>query len=178
MKKKLEAGVYEPSNASYRSKWFPVAKKDGKSLRPVHSLEPLNRVTIQHSGVPPIPDHLAETFGGRACGGILDLFVGYDNRPIAESSRDMTTFQSPFGLLRLTTLPMGWSNSVPIFHDDVTYILRDENPEYTIPYIDDVPVKGPKTRYERPDGSYETIAENPGIRRFVKEHFETLNRLC
>ena len=127
---------------------------------------------------PPIPDHLAETFGGRACGGILDLFVGYDNRPIAESSRDMTTFQSPFGLLRLTTLPMGWSNSVPIFHDDVTYILRDENPEYTIPYIDDVPVKGPKTRYERPDGSYETIAENPGIRRFVKEHFETLNRLC
>lgn len=139
IKKKIAAGVYEPSNATYRSRWFPIAKKDGKSLRPVHSLEPLNAITIQHSGVPPIPNHLTEKFAGRACGGILDLYVGYDNRPLAESSNDMTTFQSPFGLLRLTTLPMGWTNSVPIFHDDVTHILPDEIPDYTIPYIDDVP---------------------------------------
>jgi len=27
------------------------------------------------------------------------------------------------------------SNSVPIFHEDVTYILKDEIPEYTEPYI-------------------------------------------
>ena len=91
---KINAGVYEPSNSSYRSRWFCVKKADGR-LRPVHALEALNRVTIQHSGVTPTPDHLAETFGGRACGGILDLFVGYDNRPLAESSRDMTTFQTP-----------------------------------------------------------------------------------
>jgi hypothetical protein len=39
---KMEAGVYESSNASYRSKWFCVLKKDGKSLRIVHSLEELN----------------------------------------------------------------------------------------------------------------------------------------
>lgn len=175
IKKKIQAGVYEPSNATYRSKWFPVSKKDGKSLRPVHSLEPLNTITIQHSGIPPIPDYLAESFAGRACGGILDLYVGYDNRPLAESSRDMTTFQSLFGLLRLTTLPMGWTNSVPIFHDDVTYILRDENPDVTIPYIDDVPVRGPATRYETPNGDCERIPENPGIRRFVCEHFDNLN---
>jgi hypothetical protein len=90
----------------------------------------------------------------------------------------MTTFQSPFGLLRLTTLPMGWTNAVPIFHDDVTYILRAENPDVTIPYIDDVPIKGPAFQYPLADGSYETIPENPGIRRFVKEHFLNVNRLC
>ena len=140
IKKKIAAGVYEPSNATYRSKWFPVSKKDGKALRPVHSLEPLNAITIQHSGVTPMPDHLTETFTSRACGGILDLYVGYDNCPLAESSRDMTTFQSPSRLLLLTTLPMGWTNAVPIFHEDVTYVLRDEIPQYTIPYIDDVPV--------------------------------------
>ena len=105
----------------------------------VHSLEPLNAVTIQHSGVPPYVDHLAEQFAGRPCGGILDLFVGYDERGLAETSRDLTTFQTPFGALRLVTLPMGWTNSVPIFHDDVTHILQEEIPEYTIPYIDDVP---------------------------------------
>jgi len=177
VRKKIAAGVYEPSNSSYRSRWFCVLKKGGTNLRPVHSLEPLNRVTIQHSGVPPIPEYLAEQFGGRACGGMLDLYVGYDERLIAESSRDYTTFQTPFGALRLVTLPMGWTNSVPIFHDDVTFILQDEIPHYTVPYIDDVPVKGPKSRYMLADGSYETIAENPGIRRFVWEHFQSLNRI-
>ncbi|OBZ73903.1 hypothetical protein A0H81_06079 [Grifola frondosa] len=141
IRKKIEAGVYEPSNSSYRSRWFCVLKKDGKALRLVHSLEPLNAVTIQHSGVPPIPEHIAEKFGNRACGGMLDLYVGYDEREIAESSRDLTSFQTPYGALRLVTLPMGWTNAVPIFHDDVTYILQPEIPHITIPYIDDVPVR-------------------------------------
>ncbi|KAF7777764.1 hypothetical protein Agabi119p4_3836 [Agaricus bisporus var. burnettii] len=177
IRRKIDAGVYEPSNSSYRSKWFCVIKKDGKSLRIVHSLEPLNEVTIAHSGLPPATEELAMHFAGRACNGILDLYVGYDERLLAESSRDLTTFQTPFGALRLVTLPMGWTNSVPIFHDDVTYILRDEIPEYTMPYIDDVPIRGPKTRYEQKDGSYEVLKGNPGIRRFVYEHMNNTNRI-
>ncbi|KAF8955510.1 hypothetical protein BDZ97DRAFT_1663886, partial [Flammula alnicola] len=39
-----------------------------------------------------------------ACGGMFDLFVGYDERLLAESSRDLTTFQTPFGAMRLVTL--------------------------------------------------------------------------
>ena len=152
-------------------------KKDGKSLRLVHSLEPLNAVTIQHSGVPPIPEQLAEQFAGRPCLALLDLYVGYDEREIAESSRDYTTFQTPFGAHRLVTLPMGWSNSVPIFHDDVTFILQDEIPKFTVPYIDDVPVKGPETDYRLKDGSYETHPDNPGIRRFVWEHVLVVLRI-
>ena len=177
IKTKIAAGVYEPSNSSYRSRWFCVLKKDGKSLRIVHSLEPLNKVTIRHSGVTPIPDHLAEQFAGRSCGAMLDLYVGYDERLLAESSRDYTTFQTPYGSHRLVTLPMGWTNSVPIFHDDVTHILQPEIPHVTIPYIDDVPLKGPPTRYVQADGTYEAIVENPGIRRFVWEHFQNLNRV-
>lgn len=173
---KIKSGVYEPSNSSYRSRWFTVLKKNGK-LRIVHSLEPLNAVTIAHSGLPPATEDLAECFAGRACGGILDLFVGYDERMLAEVSRDLTTFQTPFGAMRLVTLPMGWTNSVPIFHEDVTAILRDEIPEHTIPYIDDIPIAGPKTRYELEGGGYETIKENPGMRRFVWEHFQNVNRI-
>lgn len=176
VQKKIEVGVYEPSNASYRSRWFTVAKKDGKNLRIVHSLEPLNAVTIAHSGVPPATEELASKFAGRACGGMLDLYVGYDERLLDEGSRDYTTFQTPFGALRLVTLPMGWTNSVPIFHDDVTEILKPEIPEYTIPYIDDVPIKGPSTRYEIGE-TYETITDNPGIRRFVWEHMNNVNRI-
>lgn len=175
IKRKIDAGVYEPSNSSYRSRWFCVVKKDGKSLRLVHSLEPLNKVTIAHSGLPPATEELATHFSGRACSGILDLYVGYDERQLAESSRDLTTFQTPFGALRLVTLPMGWTNSVPIFHDDVTYILSEEIPEVTVPYIDDVPIRGPLTRYELPGGGYEVLKENPNIRRFVWEHMNNVN---
>ncbi len=78
IKQKIDSGVYEPSNSSYRSRWFCVLKKDGKSLRLVHSLEPLNAVTIQQSGVTPIPKHLAEKFGGRTCGAMFPLYVGSD----------------------------------------------------------------------------------------------------
>jgi Integrase zinc binding domain/RNase H-like domain found in reverse transcriptase len=177
IKTKEAAGVYEPSNSSYRSRWFCVIKKDGKSLRLVHSLEPLNAVTIAHSGLPPATEDLAERFAGRACGGMFDLYVGYDERKLAPESRDLTTFQTPFGARRLVTLPMGWTNSVPIFHDDVTHILQDEVPEFTEPYIDDVGVKGPKTRYELPDGTQERIPENKGIRRFVWEHIQNVNRI-
>jgi hypothetical protein len=177
VKDKIDAGVFEPSNSSYRSRWFCVVKKDGKSLRIVQSLEPLNEVTIAHSGVPPFTEQLAEQFAGRACNSILDLYVGYDARAIAPSSRDLTTFQTPYGAMRLTTLPMGWTNSVPIFHDDVCFILQEEIPHVTIPYIDDVPVRGPASRYIQENGEPETIPGNPGIRRFVWEHFQDLNRI-
>jgi Integrase zinc binding domain/RNase H-like domain found in reverse transcriptase len=177
IKRKIEAGVYEPSNSSYRSKWFCVLKKDGKSLRLVHSLEPLNQVTIAHSGLPPATEELADEFAGRSCGGMFDLYVGYDERMLHKDSRDYTTFQTPYGAMRLVTLPMGWTNSVPIFHDDVTHILKEEIPHITKPYIDDVPVKGPKSRYELPDGKYELISTNSGIRRFVWEHLENVCRI-
>ena len=72
---------------------------------------------------------------------------------------------------------MGWTNSVPIFHDDVTYILQPEIPDVTVPFIDDVPIKGLVSKYGDGDGTYETIPENAGIKCFVWEHFQNLNRV-
>ena len=93
---KLAAGVYEPSNSAYRSRWFTVMKKGSKSFCIVHSLEPLNAVTIAQSGVTPYTEQIADHFAGRACAGVLDLYVGYDERELDEASRDYTTFQTPF----------------------------------------------------------------------------------
>ncbi len=67
-----------------------------KSLRIVHSLEPLNAVTIAHSRLTPVTDDLAVKFAGRACGGMFDLYVGYDERLLSEESRDLTMFQMPY----------------------------------------------------------------------------------
>ena len=61
-------------------------------------------------------------------------------------------------------------------HADVTFILKDEMSNPAFPYIDDVPIKGPKTRYET-EGGYETIPGNTDIRRFIWEHLEDVNRI-
>jgi hypothetical protein len=70
---------------------------------------------------------------------------------------------------------MGWT--VPIFHDDVAYILQPKIPHVTQPYIDDVLVKGPSTRYIKDNREPETIPKNSGIQQFVWEHFQDLNHI-
>ena len=48
IRRKIEAGVFEPSNSSYQSWWFTVLKKDSTLIQIVQSLKPLNAVTIAH----------------------------------------------------------------------------------------------------------------------------------
>lgn len=177
LKEKLASGVMEPSNATYRSRWFWVLKKDKKSLRLVYDLQPLNAVSIKDSAVPPIVEPYAESFGGYSCYSVFDLFVGFDQRLLHPDSQDLTTFQTPLGTLRLTQIPMGYTNSQQIQHGDLTFILQDKMPHITEPFVDDVPIKGPKTRYELPGSGYETIPENPGVRRFFWEHINNCARI-
>ena len=84
-----------------------MLKKDEKLLQIVQSLEPLNKVTIVHSGVPPFTDQLAKQFAGCVCNSMMDLYVGYNKCVLAPSSQDLTTFQTPYGAMHLTMLPMG-----------------------------------------------------------------------
>src|SRR6266702_1413490 len=72
---------------------------------------------------------------------------------------------------------MGWTNSVLIFHDNVTHILQLKIPHITVPYIDDIPIKGPTTHYILPKSDFETIPKNPSICCFVWEHFQGLNHI-
>jgi len=175
-KDKFAAGVYEHSDASYRSRWFCVKKKSG-ALRLVHDLQPLNAVTIRNSGVPPLTDQVIEAMAGHACYTMLDLFVGYDHRTLDIASRDLTTIQSPIGAVRLTRLPQGWTNAGAIFHDDVTFILEAEIPQIAWPFMDDCSIKGPATRFETQDGGFETIPDNSGIRKFVWSHLNDVHRI-
>ena len=119
----------------------------------------------------------AESFGGRTIYAMFDLFVGFDHRHLHLDSRDYTTFSSPIGNLRLTRLPQGFTNSVQVQQGDVSFILQPEIPEYTAPFVDDIPIKGPKSYYKDSQGNYETIERNSGIRRFVWEHITNVHRI-
>jgi len=176
LKEKIDAGVYEPSQSSYRSRWFCVPKKNGK-LRIVHDLQLLNSITIRDAGLPPIVDDFVEPFAGRQCYTVFDLFWGFDGRKIHPESRDLTAFYTPLGLLRITSLPMGFTNSPAEFQKCMTFILQHEIPEKANIFIDDLPIKGPSTQYLGEDGQPETLPENPGIRRFIWEHANDVHRI-
>ena len=83
-------------------------------LQLMHDLQPLNAVTIWDSLVPPFIEHLAELFGRYTVYGMMDLFARYDQCLLHVDSQDMTTFNSPLGPHRLTTLPIGHTNTVQI----------------------------------------------------------------
>jgi hypothetical protein len=134
-------------------------------------------VTIQDASTPPFVEQLAESVAGYVVYGMMDLFAGYDQRPLHVESQDMTTFSSPLRPQWLTTLLMGYTNAVQIYQADMSFILQEEIPHYTMPFIDDLPVKSGTTRYQDGYGSYETIQENSGICRFIREHLIIVNRI-
>lgn len=177
LKAKIDAGVYEPSNSGYRSRWFCVLKKDGKSLRIVHNLQHLNSLTIKDAGVTPPPEEFAEGCSGFTVLSMFDLFSSYDLQLLDESSRDMTTFQTPIGSLRNVGLPMGWTNAVATQQGNLVHILRPEMPDKAAPFIDDVVTTGPRSFYKDKEGNYETIPGNPKIIKFIWEAAETIHRV-
>jgi hypothetical protein len=88
---------------------------------------------------------------------VFDLFWGFDARRVHPESRDLTAFATPLGLLRLTCMPMGYTNSPAEFQKCMVFILRDEIPTVANIFIDDLPIKGPTTIYPDENGNTETL---------------------
>jgi reverse transcriptase-like protein len=168
-KDKFVAGVYKHLDAFYHSRWFCIKKKSG-ALHFVHDFQPLNAVTIHNSGILSLADQLIESMAGHTCYTMLDLFVGYDHHTLDISSHNLTTIQSPIGIVRLTCLPQGWTNVGAIFHKDITFILEPEISHMAWPYMDDCSIKGLATCYETANGGYNTILENPSIHTFIWQY--------
>ena len=129
----------------------------------------INKRSIRDANLPPSVDEFSEEFAGCQMASMIDFFSGYDQIELDVRSRDLTGFQTPIGLLRMTTLPQGATNSVAQFVRIVTKILEDLIPEDCLPFLDDIGVKGPLTSYE----GREVL---PGIRQYVMEHIQSLDR--
>jgi len=69
---------------------------------------------------------------------------------------------------------MGCTSTVQIYQTDMSFILQEEISDYTYPFINDLPIKGVVECYECPDGTYETIPDNPGICHFIWEHLQNM----
>ena len=162
-KDKVKMGILEPSNAPYLNWVFTVAKKNG-SLRFIQDLQPINKVTIQNSGVGPMVDSFAEAFAGHAIYSMGDLFSGYYQFQLALDSRDITAMRTMIGLVRMCTLPQGATNSVAHMMNAMNTVLADYIPELTKLFLDDVPIKG---CYKEEKNE---ALDQHGCHYFVKKH--------
>ncbi len=69
------------------------------------------------------------------------------------------------GLLRLTQLPQGHTNSIAEFQWCMQHMIGPMYPERAEVFIDDCAIKGPRSRYNE-----NTILGNAQIRVFVWEY--------
>ncbi|KAI6146853.1 hypothetical protein BKA82DRAFT_159863, partial [Pisolithus tinctorius] len=117
--------------------------------------------------------HLTESFAGYGVYVTMDLYSGYDQHMLhIDSCCESKCGKAPHWL---TTLPQGHVNAVHIYQGDTTFVLQDEIPHHSLPFINDILVKSETTCYQCADGSYETIPENHGVCRFIWNHCIVIN---
>ena len=169
LRERMNAGLLERCHGPYRNPWFLVKKKSNK-YRMVNAAMNINRVTIRDANLPPQVDAFAEEFAGMQMTSLIDFFSGYDQLSFDKRSRDLTAFMTPLGLLRMTTLPQGATNSVGQFVRVANHILDAHIPEKCQTFVDDVAVKGDRDDHE----NKEVV---PGIRIFVLRHIQNLDKV-
>ena len=176
IKSKLDCGALERSCGPYHNLWVLVPKKAGR-YKLINAAQRLNAITIKDASLPPSADNFSEGFVGFPLLSLSDLFSRYDQYILTPESRDMTAFMTPFGLLRMTTLPQGYTNSVQVFDEVIYKVLKDVISEHRgRPFIDDVAVK-PILRSYYLDDKREPEEVALGIRRYVQEGLIFLDKV-
>ena len=108
---------------------------------------------------------------------VTDLYSGYDQCTLAPESPDITAFHMPLGLIRLTTLPQGYTNAVQAFDRVVkkvlhVHIVRGRCEQF----INDIVVQPmSRSKYLNDKTGEPTISQIPGIRLYVLEAIQNLD---
>jgi hypothetical protein len=91
----------------------------------------------------------------------------------------MTAFHTPLGLIRMTTLPQGYTNAVQVFDRIMRKILHHQILENRCePFIDGIAVK-PRSRsmYPQPDTGEPEESRLPGVRRYIMEAIQNFDEV-
>ena len=123
-------------------------------------------------------EEFSERFAGYLVVSLVDLFSGYDQCTLDPASRDIMAFHRPLGLMRMTTLPIGYTNAVQVFDRVMQKVLQHQIlRERCEPFIDDVATKPPsRSTYPDTDGKPK-MSMIPGVRLYILEAIQSLDEV-
>ncbi len=116
-----------------------VPKRSG-DVRICVDLKPLNENVLREIHPMPTVDETLAQLAGAALFSKLDANCGFWQIPLAEESRPLTTFVTPFGRYLFNKLPFGISSAPELFQKRMSRVL--EGLEGVVCQIDDVLVFG------------------------------------
>ena len=124
IKGKIDSGIYEPSNSSYRSRWFCVKKKDGK-LRFVQDYRKLNQFTVKNRYPLPLVVDIISRLQGARYFTKFDVRWGYNNIRIKQGDEWKAAFATNRGLFEPSVMFFGLTNSPATFQALMNSIFTD-----------------------------------------------------
>ena len=135
--KMLGSNVIEESNSPWS---FPIVlvPKPDQSIRFCINYKKLNAITIKDKFPLPRIDDCLDSLAGKHIISTLDCFAGYWQIPIAESTRDFTSFISPFGTYRFRVMPFGLSNAPAHFSRVMQQLFAPYLYDFMVVYLDDL----------------------------------------
>ena len=118
----------------------PKSKGTAIEIRICTDYRQLNKYLRRELFEIPTFDDVVSKFQGAVCFTKLDAKSGFYQIPLDESSRDFTTFITPFGRYRYKRLPMGISIAPEIFQRKMMELL--DGLQGVVVYLDDIVVFG------------------------------------
>jgi hypothetical protein len=137
----VQQDIIRPSQSPWNAPIVVVKKKTGE-IRMCVDYRRLNSVTSRP--VFPIPDpvHLFDTLGGAKYFSSLDLAQGYYQVPLAQEDIPKTAFTTRKGQFEFLRMPFGLCSAPGTFQRLMHQILRNENWNQCLIYLDDILIFG------------------------------------
>ena len=141
-----EAGVIEPSSSPYASTVLLVPKPDG-TVRFCIDYRALNRITKRDGYLMPRVDDNLSALKGAQYFSSLDLTAAFNQIPMDEASKDLTSFCTPDGTWRYTRMPFGLVNGPAIFSRFIDTVMAGLKWTAVMVYMDDVLIFSPTLQH-------------------------------
>ncbi len=138
MKQQCKDGRMEPSRSPWQSP-IHLAPKGPDAKRLVGDYKKLNEVLVEPKYPIPLISDVLDQLRGSNYFTTLDLTCGFQQLPVAESSRDILSLTTTSGTFRPRTLPYGTNCSGAIFQQTMIQIFGDLLGKHlSAIYIDDM----------------------------------------